>query len=248
MSVIELADGRVRLHTYASVDAWVQGAAEGIATALRNTSPSPIDGRGVGERVSGSLLLSGGNTPAPIYAALSQFPLNWSNIGVGLVDERFLPEGDANRNDGLIRRTLLNHAAAEAAFFPLIASEGTLESSVDAANQHAQPAAVVVLGMGDDGHTASLFPGMTGLDAALAADTPYVAVDASGCPGSQTWPQRISLTPAGLASATTRILLMRGEGKRTLLERAIAGKDVHEYPVRLAWMTPGPVLDVYWCP
>jgi len=232
MSVVELADGRVRLHACASVDEWVQGAAEAIASGLAH---------------SGDLLLSGGNTPAPIYSALSQFPLDWSKISIGLVDERFLPEGDPNRNDGLIRRTLLANAAENAVFTPLISPDRSLEECMELANQQVQPPAVVVLGMGDDGHTASLFPGMRGLDAALAAGAAYVAVDAIGCPGAQTWPLRISLTPSGLAEATTRILLIRGESKRTLLERVVSGDDVHEYPVRTAWMTPGAVLDVYWC-
>jgi len=265
------ADGRVRLHAFVSMEDWVQGAVEGIAAGLQ--SPSPIDGRGGGgeetalashwlapfpnarraapgrTRVRGGLLLSGGNTPAPVYSALSTLPLDWKNITIGLVDDRFLPEGDPNRNDGLIRRTLIANAAAEATFTALIAPGDTLESAVHSANQNATPATVVVLGMGDDGHSASLFPGMQGLAAALAAQTPYVAVDATGCPGAQTWPQRISLTPAGLAPASTRILLIRGEGKRRLLERVVSGTDdIQEYPVRMAWMLPGPALDVYWCP
>jgi len=239
-----LADGRVRLHQFPHERDWVKAAAGAIAGGLAQC---------VQHNGSARLLLSGGGTPAPVYTELVYQSLDWNGVDIGLVDERFLPEGDANRNDELIRRTLLRempiaNAAAQAVFIPLIAPGDTLESAVDAANRNAQSAGVVVLGMGDDGHTASLFPGMKGLDAALIADTPYVAVDAAGCPGSQTWPLRISLTPAGLASAMTRILLIRGEGKRTLLERVVSGSDVHEYPVRLAWKTPGPVLDVYWCP
>jgi len=234
-----LADGRVRWHAYPHERDWVKAAAAAIAGGL--TQHLQHNG-------STRLLLSGGGTPAPVYTELAYQSLHWNWIEVGLVDERFLPEGDANRNDGLVRRTLLTHAAEEAAFFPLVLPDCSIDTCVELANQQAPSPAVVVLGMGDDGHTASLFPGMRGLDAALAADTPYVAVDASGCPGSQTWPLRISLTPAGLASASTRILLIRGEGKRALLERVMAGHDVHEYPVRCAWMTPGPALDVYWCP
>jgi len=236
-----LADDKVRFYAFASEDEWAQEAASAIGCGL---SFPPREGKGLR-----GLLLSGGNTPAPVYSALSTLPLKWKQIGISLVDDRFLPEGDPNRNDGLIRRTLLTNAAAKTTFTSLIAPGDTLESAVNRANQNATPPMVVVLGMGDDGHTASLFPGMRGLDTALAADTPYVGVDATGCPGSQTWPHRISLTPAGLAPASMRILLIRGEGKRALLERVISsGTDVQEYPVRMAWRLPGPALDVYWCP
>jgi len=104
-----------------------------------------------------------------------------------------------------------------------------------------------VLGMGGDGHTASLFPGMHGLDAALTSHESYVAVDASGCPGAGAWLRRISLTPAGLAPANSRILLLRGADKRVVFEQALAGTDPHELPVRIAFTTPGATLDVYWC-
>src|SRR3546814_17033745 len=80
--------------------------------------------------------------------------------------------------------------------------------------------------MGDDGHTASLFPGMLGLDQALASPTAYVAVDASGCPGSGPWPRRISLTPAGLEPSRMRLLLIRGEHKRRLFERAMEDRKI----------------------
>src|SRR3546814_12411282 len=74
--------------------------------------------------------------------------------------------------------------------------------------------------MGDDGHTASLFPGMLGLDQALASPTAYVAVDASGCPGSGPWPRRISLTPAGLEPSRMPLRLIRGAQQRRRSERA----------------------------
>ena len=76
----------------------------------------------------------------------------------------------------------------------------------------------------------------------------YVAVDASGCPGAGPWLRRISLTPTGLAPAHTRLLLLCGQHKRDVFERAMAGEDPREMPVRIAFNTPGAPLQVHWCP
>ncbi len=110
------------------------------------------------------------------------------------------------------------------------------------------PFDVVILGMGEDGHTASLFPRMQNLDQALAAAAAYVPVDATGCPVAGKFLRRISLTPAGLAPAHTRLLLIRGESKRRLLERVLDGDDALEYPVRIGFTTPGADLHIHWCP
>jgi 6-phosphogluconolactonase len=123
-----------------------------------------------------------------------------------------------------------------------------LQQAVAYANRAAAPATVAVFGMGADGHTASLFPRMRGLPGALASPQDYVGVDASGCDGAQGWPQRISLTPAGIAHAATRLLLIRGEQKLALLHVAMSGDAIDELPVRALWSVPGSPLEVYWCP
>lgn len=195
------------------------------------------------------LLLSGGTTPGPVYEALARAPLEWSRIDVALVDERWLQPGDPDSNAYLVRNTLLRERAADARFETLTRTGRSIDEAVAAANLHASQAAdAVVLGMGDDGHTASLFPGMRGLAQALASPNPYVAVDATGCPGAGPWPRRISLTPAGLAPARMRLLLIRGEAKRERFERAMEGNDPLELPVRMAFTTPGALLRVHWCP
>ena len=88
---------------------------------------------------------------------------------------------------------------------------------------------------------------MHGFDAALTAREDYVAVDAAGCEGAQGWRERISLGAAGLARAGERLLLIRGEAKRDLFERALDGDDVRELPIRLAFAGDTP-LRVHWCP
>ncbi|WP_407351344.1 6-phosphogluconolactonase [Luteimonas sp. R10] len=234
------ADSPVRLHAYDSVTQWVWGAAVSISSAL---------GRSLQGQARARLLLSGGTTPAAVYAALSKAPLDWQHIDVALVDERWLLPDDPDSNARLVRETLLQRNGAAARFETLTRPGRGIEEAVAIANMHArQPADVVVLGMGEDGHTASLFPRMRDLDLALEASTAYVAVDASGCAGAGKWLRRISLTPAGLHPAHTRLLLIRGQKKRDLLDRVLDGDDPYEYPARIAFTTPGAPLHVHWCP
>ena len=228
----------IDFHALGNTDAWRWAAAVVIAGALR---------RRLSEAPRARLLVSGGSTPAPVFEALSQAPLDWERVDVGLVDERWLEPGDPDTNAVLVREHLLRGAAARARFEVPRAPGQSLDEAVAVANARAaEPPAVLVLGMGGDGHTASLFPGMRGLDAALSTDAACVAVDATGCPGAGAWPIRLSLTPSGMAAARTRLLLLRGEDKRIVFERARAGTDARELPVRAALALPGEPLQVYW--
>ena len=232
--------GRVQFREPANAEVWARSAAIAIGHALGET---------LRERERTRLLLSGGSTPAPVYAELAQLDLDWKRVDAALVDERWLQPDDPDSNGRLIRETLLHGPAAAAHFEGLTRTGQTIEEAVRVANLHAhQSADVVVLGMGDDGHTASLFPRMRGLDEALASEQAYVAVDTAGCPGAGRFARRISLTPAGLAPSHARFLLIRGAAKRALFERAVDGDNVRELPIRLAFTTPGASLQVHWAP
>jgi 6-phosphogluconolactonase len=232
--------GRVQFHEHPNAEVWAQSAAIAIGHALGET---------LRERDRTRLLLSGGSTPAPVYGELAQLDLDWKRVDAALVDERWLQPDDPDSNTRLVRETLLHGPAAAAHFEGLTRAGQTIEEAVRVANLHAhQSADVVVLGMGDDGHTASLFPRMRGLDEALASEQAYVAVDTAGCPGAGRFARRISLTPAGLAPSHARFLLIRGAAKRALFERAVDGDNVRELPIRLAFTTPGASLQVHWAP
>jgi 6-phosphogluconolactonase len=237
---MEIAGPRVHFLSYQSAEQWAWAGAVTLAAELR---------RALEHQPRARLLLSGGSTPGPVYQALSRAPLAWDRIDVALVDERWLQPDDPDSNSHLVSTMLLHDKAAKARFETLTRPGRSIEGAVAAANLHAsQVPDAVVLGMGDDGHTASLFPGLRGLDGLLASPNAYVSVDAAGCPGAGPWPRRISLTPAGLAPARMRLLLIRGEHKRRLFERALDGTDALELPIRLAFTTPGARLRVHWCP
>ena len=230
---------QAQFHAHDDLRSWVAAAVHDIVAELQ----SALDGKG-----HARLLVSGGGTPAPVYRALARQALDWARVEIALVDERWLPANDADSNTRLVQETLLTDRAAAAHFEPLLMPDRDFTETVLAANRSVTPAAVVLLGMGPDGHTASLFPNMRGLDQALASADDYVAVDASGCPGAGPWPQRISLTPAGLAKAGARLLLIRGRQKRDLLQRALDGGDPRELPIRVVLTLPGAPLRIHWCP
>lgn len=231
---------RISLIRHDDADAWVAGIAEEMASIL---------GHEIGKRGHARMLLSGGTTPAPVYEALALLALEWNKVEVGLVDERWLSPQDPDSNAYLVRHSLLDRAEG-AQFVPLVRQGKSLSDCVHDANlhaTHAAPPCLAVLGMGGDGHTASLFPGSIDLPKALASQQPYAALDATGCPGANTWPLRITLTPLGLEQCETRLLLLRGKQKLDMLEAALAGEDPNEYPIRVAIQQPGAHLRVHWC-
>jgi 6-phosphogluconolactonase len=181
---------------------------------------------GLGERGAASLALAGGSTPADIYRRLSSWPLAWRQVTATLTDERWVSPDSPDSNARLIRETLLSGAAAEAGFIPLMdpTAQGPEEVArrAEAALAEAPwPLDAVLLGMGSDGHFASLFPGNPALQAGLAlgGGSMVIAVPA----GRPAPPQpRLSLTLDALRGARTVLLVIRGAEKLAVLSRAEA--------------------------
>ena len=177
-----------------------------------------------------TLSVPGGTTPGPIFDTLSGVDLDWANVAVVLNDERWVPEDSDRSNTRLVRQRLIRGRAAQARLVPLYAPadapEDMLEALSDGIRPHL-PISVLLLGMGADMHTASLFPGADRLDEALSPQAPIVMAlraEAAGEP-------RITLTAPVLRAAYNIHILITGPDKRAALERA-ATLTPTEAPVR----------------
>lgn len=172
-----------------------------------------------------SMACSGGSTPVPLYEALSgEASLPWERVTVTLADERDAPGGSEDRNDRLVRASLLRGPARHASFVPL-AGRDRLDGALF-------PLSVAVMGMGEDGHTASWFPGCGGLAAALEGDERAV-IRTVPDPLPENAPyERFTLTRAAITNAGLILLLVTGEAKRAVLEEAMRHGQVETMPVR----------------
>lgn len=231
----------VTTHSFTDCHAQAEALAERVAGQLRQA----LDRRG-----SAVLAVSGGTTPRDFFDRLSREPLDWGRVHVTLVDERWVPDSDERSNARLVKTTLLQHAAGTAPFVPLYTGAATPEAGLAEASARIAalptPFDAVVLGMGDDGHTASFFPNGDHLAEALDLDgqapvLPMHAPDA-GEP-------RITLTLPTLLDTRALYLLVSGVRKRDILADARLGLGAaRHYPVRAVLAQQRVPVAVYWCP
>ena len=187
-----------------------------------------------------SFCVPGGSTPGPVFDTLSGVDLDWANVAVFLGDERWVPESSDRSNTRQLRARLLHGRAGAAQLLPLYADtpepEAALASLAQGIAPHL-PITVLLLGMGDDMHTASLFPGADRLAEALAPDAPVLmALRAPGVPEA-----RITLTAPVLAGALHTHVLITGAAKRAAVLRA-EGLAPTEAPIRAVL----PHATVHW--
>lgn len=168
-----------------------------------------------------TLAVAGGTTPGPVFDVLCAADLDWHRVMVLPTDERCVPQDHPRSNARLIAEQLLVNRAASASYLPLYLPGAEPEdclAEVETLLTPALPLSVLVLGMGEDMHTASLFPGMPGLEAALDGDAPLLAVARP-----ETQPEaRITLTAPVLNGALSKHLIIYGAAKRKALERAMS--------------------------
>jgi 6-phosphogluconolactonase len=180
----------------------------------------------IAARGAASLAVSGGKTPVGMFQQLRQMRLGWDKVWITLVDDRWLPADHPDSNERLVREHLLKHQVEAAHFISLksdAASPADGAAAIDARLRTIpQPFDVLVLGMGEDGHTASLFPCAAELASAAAIDNPALvaAVNPTTAPYS-----RISLTLPAIARARKLMLHLAGPNKKTVFDAAMADTE-----------------------
>lgn len=180
-----------------------------------------------------SFAVPGGTTPGPIFDVICAADIDWGNVDIFLTDERWVPENDPRSNTRLLRERLLVERAARATYHPLYAKADTPEEGIawlTPAIEAALPISVLLLGMGADMHTASLFPGADNLAAAMAPDAPVLLP--MRAPG--TGEARVTLTRPVLEGALAKHIVITGKEKREALDRA-GHLDPMEAPIHAVW-------------
>jgi len=197
---------------------------------------------------SAILVVSGGRTPLGFMQLLSRQTLAWSKVTVTLADERWVDADDADSNEKLVRDNLLVNAASAANFVGLKNAALTAAEGETVASEllgSLGKFSVVILGMGEDGHTASLFPGAANLARGLELNSGQACIAMTPLHAPH---ERMSLTLTRLLASRRIILHLCGEKKRRVLTAALAGDDVQALPVRAILRQEQTPVSIYFTP
>jgi len=237
----------IELHAFDDPRAQIDALARAVGDALNASLAAQVSpdvaaaASGTGTRRA-TLAVSGGTSPRPFLAALSTHRFDWAHVDITLVDDRWVPDTDTASNARLVLETLLLNEAAHARFLPLVDTSRALDEQIAALNADPRRLLpdVAVLGMGEDGHTASIFADAPEWHEATTTARPFVAVHPANAPHA-----RVSWSLAALRQVGRLFLLIAGERKLEVLQQAAATPQKNAIS-KLA-NDNGVKLDVYWC-
>ena len=177
-----------------------------------------------------TFVVPGGTTPGPIFDGLSNVKLDWPRVNILLSDERWVPQASPRSNTRLLRERFFVNEAKDAGYLPIYAETKDPDAVTDIlarAIKPRLPIGILLLGMGDDMHTASLFPGAPSLGAALAPDAPILMVTES----PEATEPRVTLSAHVLNDALSKHVIITGQSKRDALEKAQQIGDPMQAPI-----------------
>ncbi len=202
---------------------------------------------GIASRGAATLAVSGGSTPKKFFASLSAETLDWAKVTITLVDERWVDSSSDRSNAKLVADLLLQNDAKAATFISLWSGGGVpTVAAVAKTNTNLAslklPFDAVILGMGNDGHTASFFPGGDTLHDALTSAGPALALHAPGA-----GEPRITLTLPFLLRSKVIYLHIEGPEKAATLEKAVAAGPIEDMPIRAVIRQTQVAISIYSC-
>ncbi len=202
----------------------------------------------INKRRKASLALAGGTTPGPLYEALSNLPLKWEKVSCTLTDERWVSPEDPASNEWLIRDLLLKRRAAAATFYGFKTNHAKATGGAATAEKRISPIMpfdICLLGMGPDGHIASLIPGAEGYAAAADPANPkkLAGIHFEGAAGS---PERMTLTLSGILSSRRIALLFMGNDKLNVYNEAKEGRGTS--PIKDLLAQKKVPVHAFWAP
>ncbi|WP_304717648.1 6-phosphogluconolactonase [Neisseria viridiae] len=225
-------------HEYENAAEAAQSLADAVADALQGA---------LDEKGSAVLAVSGGRSPIAFFNALSQKDLDWGKVGVTLVDERVVPTDHVDSNTGLVREYLLKNKAEVAMWIPMV-EDGKTETElhpdavVDYALKHYKQPDVLVLGMGNDGHTASIFPKSPQFQTAIDGSAGVALVHTTPVTAPH---ERISMTLGAIARTQNIFLAIQGAEKKAVFDQAAQGEN-REYPISFVLNRQGVKCHVFY--
>jgi 6-phosphogluconolactonase len=198
-----------------------------------------------------SCFLSGGTTPAPLYEQLAQTDLPWQRIHPALVDERWVDTRGPDSNENLLRRCFNANPDFVANLVGMhVPGKSALQAEVTCNSRYAtlpRPGSFCLLGMGLDGHVASLFPGATGLAEALSTTASCKAITARQSTVTGRHVERMSLTLSALLDCRRILLLFTGTDKWQVYQQALTCKDAETFPVSAVLQQSTTPVHIFHC-
>lgn len=229
-----------REHRFPNAGALTEALAADIASSLEDGLSA---GRGA------SLVVPGGKTPVAVFEKLSSIELDWESVWVTLTDERWVETTSSVSNEKLVRDHLLRNFAVEANFVGMKSAESDPQAGAAAAWSNIaelpRPFDFVLLGMGEDGHVASLFPDSAGLVGALDPNQPPGCVGMTGPTAPRS---RLSLNLRALLDARRIAILITGAAKWSTFERGLGRGPAVDLPLRAVLQQQNVPVSVYWAP
>lgn len=228
----------MQLHNYKDSESLNTSFVEQLSSILQSA---------VQQRGHAYLAVSGGKTPQPLFQALAQKDdIPWEKITITLTDERFVHPAHTDSNERMVRESLLQNNAEKARFIGLWTENVKAQEAINSINQKLENIPMfdaVILGMGTDGHTASLFPCSREITRAALEEGAAMLIQPETAPY-----QRISLTRKRLLNARNIFLHIIGEGKYSVLMQALEGESPEEMPIRFFLHNSDKEVQVMYAP